>query len=552
MKMTLRMVVMNLGFSVMVAAARAGAHDAMSPAAPIAGERLGSVSFPVSCSSSVRADFSRGVALLHDFWYEEATPQFEKIVAADPSCAMAHWGVAMSRFHQIWDRPDEAGMAAGWREMQEAQSMSAKTARERAYIAALSQFFKPGAADYLSRISTYAAAMGKLYGDYPADVDAGAFYALALLAAEAPDDTSLTQSRKAMAVLTPLWRKYPDHPGVLHYITHACDTPSLAADGLAAARHYGKIAASGPHAAHMPGHIFSRLGLWQEDIDSQLASIAASEAAQAHHQNGWMDEFHSFDFISYAYLQSGQADRAKDIAAKSAAAIAHFETMPNMAPDDYMVGMYPYYRAKLPIFIALETRDWNSALAIEPETDAPPDTQTQIYWAKVIAAGHLRLAQEAHSELATYDRLVEAIKKGPHAYAANSTGAQVRRGEMLAWVDFADGDIVQSIRQMREAANLQDKVGQGEVDIPAREMLADILLESGRPAEALAEYKESMKFSPNRFNGVFNAGKAAEAVGDKADARHFFEAVLNTTDNGSRSNRPEVGYAKSFLARTNE
>lgn len=548
MKMIFRGAVLIVGLSLLLNAVPSGARDAISAAAPIARERLGPVSFEVSCAPAVRADFSRGVALLHDFWYGEATPQFERIVAADPSCAMAHWGIAMSRFHQIWDRPDEAGMAAGWREIQAAQAAQAKTARERAYIAALSGFFQPGGADYAARISSYAAAMGTLYRDYPADVDAGAFYALALLAAEAPNDTSLTQNRKAMAVLVPLSRRYPDHPGLLHYITHACDTPALAADGLAAARRYGQVAASGPHAAHMPGHIFSRLGLWQEDIDSQLASIAASEAAQAHHQNGWMDQFHSFDFLSYAYLQSGQEQRAKEIAAKSAAAIDHFAAMPDMAPNHYMVGMYPYYRAKLPIFIALETRDWNAALAIDTDKAAPPDTQTQIYWARVIAAGHLHLAQQAHGAWAAYEGLLEEIEKSSQAYAVHSTAAEVRRGEMLAWVAFADGDRVQATRQMREAADLQDKVGQGEVDIPAREMLADMLLDSGRPAEALAEYKQSMTVSPHRLNGVFNAGQAAEAVGDKVDARRFFEAVLKATGDGSRSKRPEIAHAQVFLA----
>src|ERR1700735_136411 len=200
-----------------------------------AGEQLGKVSFSVSCSASVRAPFSRGVALLHDFWYEEAQPQFEQIVKADPDCAMAHWGIAMSLFHQIWDRPDEHAVARGWAQMQAAQSHPAKTAREREYIAALSGFFRPDKRDYRSRIEGYSAAMAKLFAHYPNDTDAGAFYALSLLAAEAPDDTSLTQERKAMAVLNPLFAEYHDHPGVVHYIIHACDTPSLAADGLTAA-----------------------------------------------------------------------------------------------------------------------------------------------------------------------------------------------------------------------------------------------------------------------------------------------------------------------------
>ena len=212
-------------------AAPAGSADAGESPAAVTAEHLGTVSFPVSCSPSVRASFNRGVALLHDFWYEEARPQFEKILAADPSCAMAHWGIAMSGFHQIWDRPDAAATAKAWREMQAAQSTPAKTAREREYIAALSGFFGPGNEGFQIRIDAYAAAMGTLYAHYPTDVDAGAFYALALLAAEPPDDTTLTQEKKAMAVLTPLWPKYPDHPGLVHYIIHACDTPSLARMG---------------------------------------------------------------------------------------------------------------------------------------------------------------------------------------------------------------------------------------------------------------------------------------------------------------------------------
>ncbi|MGH9560037.1 MAG: hypothetical protein ACRD3S_01160, partial [Terracidiphilus sp.] len=285
------------------------------------GERLGEVSFSVSCLPTVRAQFSRGIALLHDFWYEEARPQFERIAKADPECAMAHWGIAMSLFHQIWDRPDAQAMARGWQELQAADSHPAKTAREREYIAALSGFFQPGKRDYQSRVDGYSAAMAKLYGRYPRDVDAGAFYALSLLAAEAPDDTSLTQEHKAMAVLNPLFAEYPDHPGVVHYIIHACDTPSLAPQGLAAARRYGEIAASGPHAVHMPGHIFARLGMWQEDIDSNVGSVAASKAAQTHHQNGAMDQFHSDDFLLYAYLQTAQDARAKAVIGASGAAL---------------------------------------------------------------------------------------------------------------------------------------------------------------------------------------------------------------------------------------
>jgi tetratricopeptide (TPR) repeat protein len=514
-----------------------------------AGEQLGKVSFSVSCSPSVRAPFNRGAALLHDFWYDEAQPQFERIAKSDPGCAMAHWGIAMSLYHQIWDRPDEHAMARGWKEMQAARVHPAKTAREREYVAALSGFFAPDKRDYRARVEGYSAAMSALYKHYPHDIDAGTFYALSLLAAVAPDDTSLTQEHKAMAVLNPLFVKYPDHPGVVHYIIHACDTPSLAPDGLAAAKHYGEIAATAPHAVHMPGHIFARLGLWQADIEANRASVAASRTADARHQSGAMDQLHSDDFLLYAYLQSGDDAAARAVMADAVAALDHFEGMPNMA-DHYMTGMFPYYRTEMPIFFGLEMRDWKSVSALEPLAGAPPETQTLTYWARAIAAGHLRQAQQARADLAEYDSLEEKVRKGRHAYFADSTGARISRGEMLAWIAFAEGNSTDALTQMRKSADLQDKVGQGEVDVPAREMLADILLELGQPQQALAEYKEALRLSPNRFNGLFNAGMAAEAIGDRAQAKSYYAALLQATDSGSRSARHEFDHVKAFDSST--
>ena len=510
-------------------------------------EHLGTVSFPVSCAPAVQPQFTRGVALLHDFWYQEAQRQFEEIIKADRSCAMAHWGVAMSIFHQIWDRPDPTTVAHGWREMQAADARPATTAREREYIAALSSFYQPGQRSYESRISAYAAAMGVLYKHYPLDVDAGAFYALALLAAQPSDDASVTANKKAMAVLSPLFAQYPDHPGVVHYIIHACDTPSLAPDGLAAARHYGGIASTAPHAVHMPGHIFARLGLWQDDIDSNVASVAASHAAEARKQSGAMDQFHSDDFLLYAYLQSGQDAKAKDVLSDSAAALVHFESMRDMG-DHYMTGMFPYYRTKLPIFYALEMRDWNSAAALQAVAGAPPETQTLTFWARSIASGHLHRLRQVKDDLLEYDALVDRIRKGSRAYIADSTGARIERGEMLAWLAYAQGSPDEALALMRESADLQDRVGQGEVDIPAREMLADMLLELKRPQEALAEYQMALTLSPNRFNGLFNAGLAAEAVGDQPQAQVYYASLLKLTDNGSQSMRPEFDHAKSVVS----
>ena len=520
-------------------------QDSMRAAAPPAGERLGTVSFSVSCSPKVRAAFNRGVALLHDFWYEEAQWQFEQIVKSDPDCVMAHWGIAMSVFHQIWDRPDEQAAARAWSEMQAAQKRPAKSARERQYIAALSGFFQPGKRDYQIRTEGYAAAMAKLYRDNPRDSDAGAFYALSLLAAEAPDDTSLNQEHKAMAVLTPLFAQYPDHPGVVHYIIHACDTPSLATDGLVAAKHYGDIAASAPHAVHMPGHIFARLGMWQADIDSNLASVAASKTAEERHQSGAMDQFHSDDFLLYAFLQSGQDARAKAVIGDSVASISGFEAMHDMG-EHTMEGMFPYYRTKLPVFFALEMRDWKSAAALEPVAGARPETQTMTYWARSIAAGHLRQPQSAAADLAEYESLMAQVRTGRHAYLADSTGARIEHGEMLAWAAFAEDKPADALKLMRESADLQDKVGQGEVDIPAREMLADMLLELGQPQEALTEYRQALILSPNRFNGLYNAGRAAEAAGDRSQAKSYYSALLKSTGNGSQSARPEFDHVKAF------
>src|SRR5271170_3340975 len=403
-----------------------------------AGERLGQVSFSVSCAPAVRAPFSRGVALLHDFWYEEAQPQFKQIAKTDPGCAMAHWGIAMSVFHQIWDRPDDAAMKLGWEEIQKAQSPAAKTPRERDYIAALAVFYKPGTKDFMSRITAYSEAMGTVYAHYPDDVNAGAFYALSLLAAEKPDDTSLTQEHKAMAVLTPLFAKYPDNPGVVHYIIHACDNPALAADGLTAADHYGEIAASGPHAFHMPGHIYARLGLWPQDIASQLGSIKASQAAEAQGESGVMDEPHSYDFLLYAYLQTGQDDDAKEALKESSAPLTMLASMPGMG-STYMDGMIPYYRVKLPIFYALEMRDWKAAAALEPVAGSPPEVATLVYWARAVAHGRLRQPQEAQADLAQYDHSIADLKKGKSAYLAEGNSVKIERSEMLAWSAFAQG-----------------------------------------------------------------------------------------------------------------
>jgi tetratricopeptide (TPR) repeat protein len=517
-------------------------HPAQPAAAP---ERLGTVSFSVSCAAAVQAPFNRGVALLHDFWYEEAQRQFEEIAKADPSCAMAHWGAAMSYFHQIWNRPDKDAVAKGWAEMQMAQSLQAKTPRERAYIAALSGFYSPGKEEFQERVQTYSDTMGELYGHYPDDIDAGAFYALSLLAAEPPNDTSLIAEHRAMTLLAPLFAKYPDNPGLVHYTIHSCDNPAMAALGLAAANHYGEIAPSGAHAYHMPGHIYARLGMWQQDIEANLGSVAAAKAAQAKDGSGLMDEPHALDFLLYAYLQSGQDERAKWVLDQSTTVLDQMAAMPPMV-GHRMEGMIPYYRSKFQVFYALEMRNWKAAAALEPPADAPPVVATLTVWARTIAHGHMHQSEEAKTDLARYDALIEEIKKGKDAYMTDDTGAKIEREEVLGWAAFAAGKKDDALKNMRAAADLQDKVGQGEVDIPAREMLADMLFEFNQPKQALVEYEAALKESPNRLNGLYHAGAAAEAAGDKTRAKQFYAALLKSTGNGALSTRPEFEHAKNF------
>ncbi len=510
-------------------------------------EKLGTVSFPVSCGAAVQPYFNRGVALLHDFWYEEARRQFERIAKDDPTCAMGHWGEAMSAFHEIWGRPDAAAMRFGWKQMQAAQALPAKTARERAYIAAMAAFYKPGPEQFPARVHAYSAAMGRLYASDPKDVNAGSFYALSLLAEESPGDTSEAQEHKAMVILRPLFAKDPDNPGVDHYTIHACDNPAMAREGLAAANHYGEIAPSGPHAAHMPGHIYARLGMWPQDIAAQRASIKASEQAEAKGESGIMDEPHSYDFLVYAELQSGRDAQAKRDLVAANAVLDRLAAMPGEGKA-YMAGMVPFYRVELTGFYALEMHDWKMAAAMTPVAGSPADDEMLVAWMRIIADGHLKNEAKAAADLAGYRSSLAKVRKSNDSYVADSTATKIMSEEAAAWADDAEGHQAPALASMRAAADLQDKVGQGEVDIPAREMLADMLLQMGQPKEALQEYEAALRLSPNRLNGFDGAARAAAACGEKAQAVHFYRAMLRSTDGGADSTRPEFAQAKQYLA----
>jgi hypothetical protein len=508
-----------------------------------AGEKLGKVSFPISCAPESQKPFERGVALMHSFGYEEAQAQFVEITQKDPACAMAHWGIALSLFHQIWERPDEPSLKRGWSEMEQAQKFDAKTDRERGYISALSEFYRDyGTRDHMQRATAYSDAMGKLYEKYPNDLEAGAFYGLSLLAAEPPADKSLAARKKAVAVLNPLFLRQPDHPGLAHYIIHACDSPAMAPLGLEAARRYAAIASSSAHAVHMPSHIFARLGLWQEDIDANLKSVALAHPASEMYMHG--HELHAMHFLIYAYLQTGQDESAKRVVDDSKQIIA---SAPKTGDDNGMLEYYGFATAHFPALYALEMRHWSDLAALEPAAGATPDLQSITYWARTIGTAQQGDVEATRSNAQKFDDAEEATRKTKNAYTLD--GPDFPRGEVHAWLAFAEKKNDDALRQMREVADLQDKVGKREVDIPAREMLADMLLTLNRPQEALAEYQSALKIDPNRFNGLAGAARSAEMAHQTEKANTYYAQLLKNCDDGRNSERPELARAKTMVSK---
>jgi tetratricopeptide (TPR) repeat protein len=452
-------------------------------------------------------------------------------------------GVVLSLFHRIWGRPAEPSLKRGWSEMENAQKLGAKTERERNYIAALSAFYSDyGTRDHMQRAAAYSEAMGKLFQQYPNDLEAGAFYGLSLLAAEPPADKSIAARKKAVEVLNPLFLRQPDHPGLAHYIIHACDTPQLASIGLEAARGYAAIAPSSAHAVHMPSHIFARLGLWQEDIAANLRSVELAHPAGQMYMHG--HELHAMHFLIYAYLQTGQDDAAKRVVEDSKQIVAK---APNSDEGMGMMEYYGYAAAHFPALYALEMHHWSDAAALEPSASVPVHNRTITYWARTIGAAHEGNAEAARANARKFDATEDEIRKSTYAYTLE--GPDFPRTEVRAWLAFAEKKRDEALKQMREIADLQDKVGKREVDIPAREMLADMLVELNRPEEALVEYESALKVDPNRFNGLAGAARAAELAHQVAKANSYYAELLRNCSDGNNSDRPELAHAKTMVSK---
>ena len=503
--------------------------------------QLGTVHFPVSCAASVQQPFERGVALLHSFWYEEAEKEFLEIAKDDPHCAMAHWGVAMSLWHQLWNEPDAKVIKRGLDETSTGEKLAKRAApREKAYIAAIGAFYgNSEKSDHAARAKAYSDAMKKVYESYPDDHEAAAFYALSLLASEPHDDTTFANRKQAAAILEKLFAIEPDHPGVAHYLIHSYDKPQLAELGLPAARRYAQIAPASPHALHMPSHIFARVGLWQDDINSNLASIAATRKTAAMGMGGEGHQIHAMDFLVYAYLQSGREAEAAKI-------IDEVKAMPPM-PDMYGMGFDPrtYALSAFPAAYDVELRHWTDAAALTPVDGAPLVDRAITYLARAIGAARSGNLAQAHKDLDHLETIRKQLLREKKTELAEGVADSYR--EASAWVAHAEGKDDDAITTLRALADENDKLGEQE-GTPAREMLADLLLEAKRPEQALVEYQTDLRLNPNRFNGLYGAARAAEEAGKQSDATEYYALLLKTCEGGS-STRPELGRARDLLAK---
>lgn len=492
----------------------------------------GHVHFATSCSKAAEAEFENAVAAMHSFEYATASKKFQAVQQQDPKCAIAYWGEAMTLYHPLWGDPSKQDLKDGWALVQKAQKAKEQGPKEKAFIAAAAAFYKPGEQTNHERATAYSEAMEKLHTQFPDDEEGTVFYALSLLGAEPEGDTSLSYPKKAVAILNDVLAKDPDHPGVTHYIIHACDNPHMAQEGLAAAKKYASIAPSSPHALHMPSHIFSRVGLWQDSIHSNLAAIAAAKKG-----GGVEYQLHPMDFLMYAYLQTGQDDKAR---ATEQEAVAMKNEGFGHGEEDF----YWYVQAHFPAMLAIETRDWQAAESLQTKSGEGPGFEAMTYWANAVGAGHLKNVDGAKAAVEKFDAAQEAEYKAHPDWKSDHVDSE--KNEAHAWLAYAEGKNDEAFALLQPVIERQDKVGKGEVELPAREMYAEMLLELNRPADALEQFKTSLQTDPNRFNGLYGAGKAAEMAGQQEVAATYYKQLLaNCGDAGEQ--RAELKHAKEVV-----
>ena len=500
-------------------------------------EKLGTITFPITCAPASQAPFARAVALLHSFWYDEAEKAFGAVAAADPGCAMAHWGVAMSLYHPIWAAPSPAEIARGRAAVEKAIAAPAGSEREKAYVAAIEAFFKDAdTVDHRTRAVAYEKAMERVHQQYPDDREAAIFYSLALLGTAPPPDKTYANQKKAGEILNRVLPQQPDHPGVAHYLIHSFDYPQLASLALPAARSYSKIAESSPHALHMPSHIFVRLGLWDDSIRANEDSAATARAHVRKTDPGMssFDELHALDYLAYAFLQQGREVKAGEI----------LEQVRAVKKLDNPQFAAAYALAAVPARYALERGRWADAAALEVAPawfpwDKFPFAEAITHVARAVGAARSGDVARAKAAVARLEALHKAAVDAKMAYWPDQI--EIQRREAAAWVAFAEGRKDEAAALMKDAVALEASTDKHPVTpgavLPARELNGDLLMALGRPAEALAEYEASLQVAPNRFYALGAAVRAADAAGRRDTARAHFatlEKVAARAD-GSRA-----------------
>ena len=508
-------------------------------------KQFGAVEFETSCNGKVKADFNLAIELLHSFEYDEAEKLFAKIIDEQPGCAMAYWGIAMSNFHALWAPPTEAELKKGAKAVEIAQGIEEKSAKEAAYIAAIAAFYKDWIkADHRTRTLRFEKAMEDLYAKYPTDNEAAIFYALALDAAADPADKTFAKQKKAGSILNALYSKEPNHPGIVHYIIHTFDSPELAELGLPAARKYASVAPSSAHALHMPSHIFTRLGLWDECINSNLVSVSSAQcyAQSAGIKGHWDEELHGLDYLMYGYLQLGDNDNAKK-------QLDYLGTIKEVHPANFKVA---YAFAAIPARYVLENKLWKEAANLQANNinfdwKDFPWQKAIIHFTRLLGAVHIDNIGEAKTELKELNNIHNALLQQKDAYKANQVQIQALTGE--AWIKLAEGKNDEALALMTQAADMEDKtekhpVTPGEV-IPARELLGDMYLQMNKPVEALAAYEQDLKRHAKRFNGLYGAAISAENSGNLEKAKYYYNQLTGMV-NPSNSQRPELRRAKQF------
>jgi len=511
-------------------------------------ERVGEVNFPVSCNATAQREFNRAMALFHSFWFEPAKKSFAKILEHDPECGMAHWGIAiMSMGNPFGWPPNPNALKAAAAAMAEAQRVGAKSERERDYIAALGAFFKDWeTTEYRPRAVAFEKAMEGVAARYPQDDEAQILYALVLNITALPTDKTFTNQLKAAGILEPLFKKYPNHPGVAHYLIHTYDYAKLAEKGLPAARAYAGIAPSVPHALHMPSHIFSRVGLWREMVEANRASYLAAKAElkETSLGIGTYDALHAMDYMVFGHLQQAQ-DKAAKILVDEIAAIQKVNV-------ENFVAAYAF--AAIPSRLALEQRNWEKAaeLKLSPSDlawDKFPQAEAVLIFARGLGAAHTGAVQAARKDVERLQTLKDAMTTAKMGYWAGQTDFQIKT--VKAWIALAEKRNAEAVQLMRAAAESEEAsdkhpVTPGNV-VPSRELLGEMLMVLNQPAPALVEFERSLVRDPNRFWSIFGAARAAEASGNREAARGYY-AKLQALTADRDTERPELTHAKAFLA----